>query len=72
MSLTAFTAPRRAWYSFAQNLSHRLTKTPRVKPTPLPDRVDDRLARDIGISDQDRAWANLSLPSQDPFTHPGL
>jgi hypothetical protein len=68
----AFTAPRRAWFSCAQGLLGLLNKNPRAQPSPLPDQVDGRLARDIGMSDRDRAWANLSLPSQNPFTHPRL
>lgn len=74
MTLFSMNAPRRERSRFVRrpaSLSaffRTLFRSPRRE---APE-VNERMARDIGLTQHQQAWRNLRLPSEDPFRHPRL
>lgn len=74
MTLFSMNAPRRERSRFANrlaSLSKAFSTLFRARWRDAPE-VNDRMARDIGLTQHQQAWRNLRLPSEDPFRHPRL
>lgn len=74
MTLFSLNTPQRERSRFVRRLTFISTPLRALFRTPWYDapKVNDRMAKDIGLTQHQQAWRNLRLPSEDPFIHPRL